>query len=114
MQRSRQLHIPMFLLTLFLAYQVSITMFSHVHYINGVMIVHSHPSADSQHTHTEGQILTMAHISSFDGVEPVSYVIADSLLPLLCTLVFDREREDLSFKIHQCISLRAPPFFSWT
>ena len=114
MQRSRQLHIPVFLLTLFLAYQVSITMFSHVHYINGVMIVHSHPSADSQHTHTEGQVLTMAHISSFDGVEPVSSVIADALLPVIYTLFSSNRGENLLSYVHQCISLRAPPFFSWT
>ena len=112
MQKSRQLYLPMFLLTLFLAYQVSITMFSHVHYINGVMIVHSHPSADSQHTHTEGQVLTMAHISSFDGVEPVSYVIDDALLPLLYTLDICIGGENLPLDMHQCISLRAPPFFS--
>ena len=114
MQKSRQLYLPMFLLTLFLAYQVSITMFSHVHYINGVMIVHSHPSADSQHTHTEGQVLTMAHISSFDGVEPVSYVIADALLPVIYTLVSSNGGENLPSYVHQCVSLRAPPFFSWT
>ena len=112
MQRSRYLHIPLFLLTLFLAFQVSITMFSHIHYINGVMVVHSHPSTDSQHTHTEGQVLTMAHISSFDGIEPVSNIIADSLLPLLYTLVSSVGGEDLSSLICQCISLRAPPFFS--
>lgn len=112
MQKSRRIHLPLLLLTLFLAYQASITMFSHIHYINGVMIVHSHPSTDNQHTHTEGQILTMANISSFDGVEPVSYVIPDSFLPVLFTLVSCRDGENLPSYNNLCLSLRAPPFFS--
>ena len=112
MQKRRHIFLPLFLLTLFLAYQVSITMFSHVHYINGVMIVHSHPSADNQHTHTEGQILTMAQIASFDGVEPVSNVIADSLLPLLYTLISGEDGGNLFSHSLPCISLRAPPCFA--
>ena len=31
------------LLALFVAYQASITAFTHVHYVNGVLITHSHP-----------------------------------------------------------------------
>lgn len=61
---------PLFLLALFLTYQVSITMFTHVHIINGVMIVHSHPSSDDHHTHTAGQVITIAHIGSYQTPEP--------------------------------------------
>lgn len=111
MQRSRHLHLPLFLLTLFLAYQVSITMFSHVHYINGVMLVHSHPSTDN-HTHTEGQLLTLSTVSSFVGIEPIMMEIGDLYLPLICTLVGNRNIRFVSALEAQCISLRAPPFFA--
>lgn len=111
MQRSRHLYIPLFLLTLFLAYQVSITMFSHVHYINGVMLVHSHPSTDN-HTHTEGQFLTLSMVSSFVGIEPNMVEIADLFLPLLYTLDGMTNARFVSALDVQCISLRAPPFFS--
>ena len=62
MSKNRYIFIPLLRLTLFVAYQASITMFAHVHYINGVTIVHSHPSADNDHTHTDGQLLTLAHV----------------------------------------------------
>ena len=71
MLKSRYIFIPLMLLTLFLAYQASITMFAHVHYVNGVMIVHSHPSTDSEHTHTQSQILTLAQVSEWAGTEQV-------------------------------------------
>lgn len=111
MQRSRHLHLPLFLMTLFLAYQVSITMFSHVHYINGVMLVHSHPSTDN-HTHTEGQLLTLSTVSSFVGVEPIMMEIGDLCLPLLYTLDGNRNIRFVSAMDAQCISLRAPPCFA--
>lgn len=111
MQRSRHLHLPLFLLTLFLAYQVSITMFSHVHYINGVMLVHSHPSSDN-HTHTEGQLLTLATVSSFVGIEPIAVELGDLYLSLLYTLDGKRNIRFVSALDAQCISLRAPPSFA--
>ena len=105
----KRIWIPVFLLTLFVAYQVSISMFSHVHYVNGVMIVHSHPSDDSQHVHTETQVITIAQASSFVGLEPLQTTVAQVYLPVLSILEFAR---DISFAsaLHQLsISLRAPP-----
>ena len=109
MQKSRYIFIPLMLLTLFLAYQASITMFAHVHYVNGVMLVHSHPSADSQHTHTEGQILTLAQVSHWVGSEPVGIELADLIPTVSCTLLCNAETSFTQDKYAQCISLRAPP-----
>ena len=111
MQKSRHIFLPLFLLTLFLAYQVSITMFSHVHYINGVMLVHSHPSTDN-HTHTEGQLLTLSTVSSFVGIEPIMVETGDLYLSLLYTLDGNRNIRFVSAMDAQCISLRAPPCFA--
>lgn len=55
-------------------------MFTHVHIINGVMIVHSHPSSGDHHTHTAGQVITIAHIGSYQTIEPevgASYVTVE-------------------------------------
>ena len=76
---------PLFLLALFLTYQVSITMFTHVHIINGVMIVHSHPSSDDHHTHTAGQVITIAHIGSYQTPEPEAGV---SNVTVECPLLY--------------------------
>ena len=54
MSKRRYIVAPLLLLALFLTYQVSITLFTHVHIVNGVMIVHSHPSSEKHHTHTTG------------------------------------------------------------
>lgn len=111
MKKRRQLFIPLFLLTLFLAYQVGITMFAHVHYVNGVMLVHSHPSTDN-HNHTEGQILTLAHVAHFIGAEPLWVDTIELFLPVVYTLKWCQESSFYQSLHAYCISLRAPPFFS--
>ena len=111
MLKRRYIFIPLMLLTLFLAYQASITMFAHVHYVNGVMIVHSHPSADSDHTHSQSQILTLAQVSEWAGTEPVFVTLSEVSLAVFDTLECERVSKTLSDIHSHCISLRAPPFY---
>jgi hypothetical protein len=111
MLKRRYIFIPLMLLTLFLAYQASITMFAHVHYVNGVMIVHSHPSADSDHTHTQSQILTLAQVSEWAGTEPVFVTLSEVSLAVFDTLECERASKTQSDIHSHCISLRAPPFY---
>ena len=110
MAKKRLIFIPLFLLTLFVAYQASITMFSHIHYVNGVMIVHSHPSADDEHTHTASQILTLAQVSEWTGTEPVFVTLAEVSLSVFDTLECERKSRTLTDLYAHFISLRAPPF----
>ena len=109
MKAFKRILIPIFLLTLFVTYQASISMFSHVHYVNGVMIVHSHPSDDSQHVHTETQIITLAQVSSFVGLEPVVTTIGQVCLPVINFLDYDRNTSFVSALHTLSFSLRAPP-----
>ena len=109
MKERKYIFIPLLLLSLFLGYQVGITMFSHVHYVNGVMIVHSHPSADDQHSHTEMQIVTMAKVSNFLGMEPTFVTMEEISLSLFKTLEYKRECRFLPDTYLSDISLRAPP-----
>ena len=110
MEKRKYIFIPLFLLALFVAYQASITMFSHIHYVNGVMIVHSHPSADNGHTHTEGQILTFANLSAWMGTEPVCTFLCEVSLSVFDTLECKRDFRFFSDKHEHSIFLRAPPF----
>ena len=111
MWKNRYIYIPLMLLILFVTYQVSITMFAHMHYVNGVMIVHSHPSTDNEHTHTEGQILTLAQMSEWVGTEPFFVTLSEVSLSVFDTLECEREAKTLlDFYLHS-ISLRAPPFY---
>ena len=110
MSKNRYIFIPLVLLTLFVAYQASITMFAHVHYINGVTIVHSHPTADNEHTHTDGQLLTLAHVSEWTGVEPPLVTLSEVSLSVFDTIECERRSKSLSDIHSHSISLRAPPF----
>ena len=53
-----------FLPLLFIAYLGGITLFTHSHVVNGVIIVHSHPFK-GQHEHTEVQLETIFYLASF-------------------------------------------------
>ena len=89
-------------------YQAGVMMFSHVHYINGVMVVHSHPSKDS-HTHTEGQVLTIAHVASFYSTEPNQFCLNELFLPILSNLVYHPLPELIYVGFSRLYHLRAPP-----
>lgn len=56
------------LLTVFMAYYAIISAYAHVHVVNGVMVVHSHPFSD-QHNHTSGQTLVLHHLTHFYSLE---------------------------------------------
>lgn len=83
MRRVKRVLSSLLLLTLFTVYQAGITMFTHVHYVNGVMIAHSHPS-HGKHTHTKTEIVVIDRLSSFHSLEadiPVNVI--DPVRPLL-------------------------------
>ena len=100
---------PLLLLTLFLTYQASITMFAHVHIVNGVMIVHSHPSQDKQHTHTAGQVITIAHLSDIQTLEPEVQTEISVFRPVLYILDYQTNTFRAKAPHTHCIHLRAPP-----
>ena len=62
------------LLVLFVAYQTSITAFTHVHYVNGVIITHSHPF-HGKHTHSKSELLVIGRLSTFQAPEVDVYEI---------------------------------------
>ena len=86
------------LLTLFVTYQVSITMFTHVHYVNGVMIAHS-----------TSNIVVIAHFATFHSLEAhVQYDFTPER-PVLFTVEIP-ESIPVTTETHlRVISLRAPP-----
>lgn len=47
-----------------MAYQASITAFTHVHYVNGVLITHSHPF-HNQHSHSTDSLIVIGLLSHF-------------------------------------------------
>lgn len=96
------------LAALFASYYATTALFAHVHVVNGVMLVHSHPFTKS-HSHNDGQALALHFLSSFHSLEAGYTDIEIPNLYVLCSLV---EMLDVSLVVSSCttgIFLRAPP-----
>ena len=111
MKKARHILTPVFLLTLFLAYQVAVTAFTHVHIVNGVMIVHSHPSSNKHHTHTTGQVISIAHLSTIQTLEAAAGIPITVDRPLLYVLKYQTNTFRAKAPHTHCVHLRAPPFY---
>ena len=100
------------LLSVFFGQFFCSTLFPHVHNINGVVIVHSHPYnifEKNHHQHSEEEIVVIHHLSHavFTAptvLSPAVPPIEALVLPMLKKMVF----ADVSPILHSL--LRAPPF----
>lgn len=96
------------MLVLFVAYQTSITAFTHVHYVNGVLITHSHPF-QGKHTHSKTELVVINRLSTFHTPEVEAFEDLHPTRILLAVL----EDEDITPLVKgdmvQILSLRAPP-----
>lgn len=108
MRRIKRVLLSLSLLSLFVTYEVSITMFTHVHYVNGVMVAHSHPYKGA-HSHSKSNILVIAQIASFHSLEAdVCY----NVTPERSMLYTVEIPESISISVGEHFripSLRAPP-----
>ncbi|AVM52477.1 hypothetical protein JN06_01463 [Bacteroides zoogleoformans] len=98
-----------FLPLLFIVYWGGITLFTHSHVVNGVIIVHSHPFR-GEHEHTEMQLETIFYLASF--VSPsltLCYTAASVFFVLLCVLPVLATERIKCRRSRGGISLRAPP-----
>ena len=102
---------------LFILYFCNLSFFTHLHIINGVTIVHSHPyQTDSEgnptHNHSTKEIQLIDALSTFYSVG--AFVLS------VTSLLFNLWQKDLStpYFFHfygasqaSCLRLRAPPCF---
>ena len=94
------------LLVLFIMYQASITAFTHVHYVNGVMITHSHPFHG---THSQTSLLVIGHLSAFYSSGVDVYEVQHPMRPLLAMLRAKPATPTVKGEVIRTLSLRAPP-----
>ena len=85
------------LLALFVAYQASITAFTHVHYVNGVLITHSHPF-HNQHSHSTDSLIVIGLLSQHP------------MRSLLQVMESETDTPVIKGKACRMPSLRAPPY----
>lgn len=62
------------LLSVFATYYGAVMLFAHVHVVNGVMLVHSHPF-NKQHTHAGGQECTEKPSEAYASPQPDSVLL---------------------------------------
>ena len=96
------------LLSVFATYYGAVMLFAHVHVVNGVMLVHSHPF-NKQHTHAGGQALTLHFLSTFSTIEPEMAHWVTPVCPVLYVLSGDMDLWHAVSPHVACIHLRAPP-----
>ena len=110
MANRRHILLSTFLLSLFLTHLAATTLFSHDHVVDGVKIAHSHPYSSNQHTHTDGQFITIALLSSVisfgDQTECVEF---ESPLSFVRDSVVDYDQFYIVRYTDFCSALRAPP-----
>lgn len=100
-----------FLPILFVSYLASITLFTHVHVVNGVTIVHSHPfKKGTAHEHTTVELLLVHFLSHLitDG-SAVAFALSLFIPFLLWLLLPFRQSAHYHSPYHGVVSLRAPP-----
>ena len=97
------------LLVLFSCYYSGISMFSHVHIVNGTSLVHSHLGGGSEHNHSDSQYAVIDILSNFqsEGVvecysaETSFFLLSENLIGYLSPLFLMEE--------YAALSLRGPP-----
>jgi len=100
-----------FLPILFVSYLASLTLFSHVHVVNGVTIVHSHPyKKGTPHQHSLFELIHIQLLSQLttDGAD-VALALALFVPSLLCLLSGNRPQAHRLTPYHGVATLRAPP-----
>ena len=99
-----------FLPLLFLTYWGGVTLFTHSHVVNGVIIVHSHPS-EANHQHTESQAETILFLDYYVASAVLFMLVAVPCFCALLGLLAVPRRTCLYLSLPEDgIRLRAPPF----
>lgn len=100
---------------LFIAYLGCLIAFTHVHIVNGVTIVHSHPYSktddgrpDHDHSYAQFQLLHQLSTVQIGGALLVSILLA-AFLSVLYKLSCNPVYPDYLLPVKGKLSLRAPP-----
>lgn len=97
------------LLLLFCCYYSGISMFSHVHIVNGSSVVHSHLGGGTEHEHSDSQYAVIDILSHFQTeCAASSHAVASPFLQLLESYA----GRDVSFHHSEpssALTLRGPP-----
>ena len=97
------------LLVILVSYKLSVTIFVHTHNVDGIMVAHSHPFTNGNHTHSSSQILVIGQLSTFNGVEYDSVGELKVYYNGVEDVLFTTQNLNEIVASATVISLRAPP-----
>ncbi|MCD6596291.1 MAG: hypothetical protein J7L04_01305 [Bacteroidales bacterium] len=117
MKTKTRLFLSYFLLLLFFGYFANITLFHHSHFINSIIISHSHVQfkrTDAhgipvKHTHTAKELIVVQSINYFITTLATGFFIFKSTLLLLNSYQIPVTNFVFSFFSQKGYNLRAPP-----
>lgn len=93
-------------------FNVITTLCLHTHFENGVMVMHSHPSPDKEHTHTKAEYIHINHINATHALKAVFQYIEPVTLNYIYSVYISPDISFISNSIFGVSTLRAPPIFS--
>ena len=100
------------LLTIFLTYLCSNSLFTHYHYSEGGVVTHSHIYTGTpdkpDHSHTPTQFELLATLADFIALEASSIEVEPSTTSIVCELI-SQESSNVCTSSVATPSLRAPP-----
>lgn len=108
MAEKRHRIIALLLALLFVGYYASNTMFEHVHYVDNVMVVHSHPFGGSGHSHTSAGMQAISLLNSAIILGSPETVTTSPAMLLIAIVGFVAAAAAISRHLLS-LSLRAPP-----
>ena len=107
--RCIKTYTALFLMVVFCSYYAGISMFSHVHLVNGSSIVHSHLGGGNEHSHSDSQYAVIDMLSHFQS-ECAADLFFDGIpFFLLSETVYRYDSPLLLQNVSLALSLRGPP-----
>lgn len=97
------------LLILLVSYKLSVTIFVHTHNVDGILVAHSHPFTNGNHSHSSSQILVIGQLSSFNGVECDPVEELKVYYNKVEDILFSKQNIGVIVADATRVSLRAPP-----
>ena len=96
-------------LLLFCCYYSGISMFSHVHIVNGSSVVHSHLGGGSEHSHSESQYAVIDILSNFQSECAGGYISVEVPFFVLSDYYAEYHVPSILNGTPLLFSLRGPP-----
>ena len=105
----RRTYSAVFLLLLFCCYYSGISMFSHVHIINGASVVHSHLGGNAEHEHSESQYAIIDILSHFQTEAALDHYVVGSPFTYSSESFFEYQGPSYVNEAYSVYALRGPP-----